>query len=420
MNMHLKANAIADACRAAQGRFRRLLVSIPAAACMAAAPASAPADIAPPSPSDNKAGLQTPIGTSIDLLGATKAFLAEFPRMAANGTPKQDISIPDLQRLLASSGRTLPDDVRDAAKFFIASPIARDFVRAGSGVRGPGGFMTKARLEGALKTLSSDHLETALLDAAAKPGKGSDAAYAAVLRDPGVPADIRGKIIEGLPDARLLEIVGQPNMLGGASDKAVETGAFLGLVRMSWLGAAEAEVLARYHVGLTLDRGPQDKKFSFWDGKALHVSEIMANTGNKPGYISEVLAHEGGHAIFQLSGLQAKLAHDAASAHLTPHIDGIMNEGFAGVFGTRAHVALFGRNTPNVKRHLLLVNDVGDSLANDNTFYAKYYHVDTAAARMQVSTINTLLDKDFVPFFQQNFNLLDDPYLTQGLAPQNQ
>ena len=113
------------------------------------------------------------------------------------------------------------------------------------------------------------------------------------------------------------------------------------------------------------------------------------------------------------------MAKDIAAAKLTPNIENIINEAFAGALGNRAHVALFGLDNPTTNRHLTLANDVGDSLANDNTYYAKYYHVDTAAARAEIGQIHQVMANDMVPFLQSSMGLLGDPKLTLGLpSPQ--
>jgi hypothetical protein len=128
-----------------------------------------------------------------------------------------------------------------------------------------------------------------------------------------------------------------------------------------------------------------------------------------------VLAHEGGHAIFQESGLKAQTQRDVDSAHLTSGTLDIVNEGFAGVFGNRAHVALFGYGDRNIDCHLMLLSDVNGNLASDNTYYAKRYHVNTAKARAQIEDIKRVLRKDFIPYFARNFGLLGDPNLAVEL-----
>ena len=64
--------------------------------------------------------------------------------------------------------------------------------------------------------------------------------------------------------------------------------------------------------------------------------ELGSRENLEPGCVWELLAHEGGHAIFQLSGLMTRTANDVAADRLTPHIDDIINEAFAGAFGNRA------------------------------------------------------------------------------------
>ena len=360
-------------------------------------------------PTPNQAAAPQSIGTTTNLQDAAQTLAADFASVAGSATPGSPaagaITVADL---LQAAGAE-PSGLRDAAMFFLESPV--DFQLAG-----PAGAITASGLQGLIQTEASGQLQQALVGLAERYGADTatqDRAYADLLRDPGVPNPTRAAILGTLPDARLSDIVGHPVTTGSTQDVADETGAFLGLAKTSWLGAAEAETLARYKVTFSMDRGAQDKDYSYWDGSKVHISEKMVNTA-QPGYISEVLAHEGGHAIFQLSGLEAKMAKDVAS--LTPNIEGIINEGFAGVFGNRAHVALFGPGDPTADRHLAIANDVGDSLVNDNTYYAKYYHVDTAAARAEIGSIHQVMSNDLVPFLN-GIGLGGDPNLAAGLPP---
>ena len=138
-------------------------------------------------------------------------------------------------------------------------------------------------------------------------------------------------------------------------------------------------------------------------------------TGGKPGYVAELLAHEGGHAIFDASGLKKRVFQHCDDAHVTAGADNIVNEGFAGVFGNRGHVALFGLGDRGMDDHLVMINDVTGSLANDKTFYASRYHVNTAVARTQIDTIKQIMSRELVPYLQEKFALLGDPQLTLGL-----
>ncbi len=392
------------------------VVTGPAGAAVGDSQTSEPA-ARKPSPSPQS------IGTTTNLQQAAQALIAGFVSVAGRATPggpaRNKITIDDLKQVAKISDPSFPSGLRDAAVFFLTSPIDRQLANG----TGHADAMTKSGLEGVIKTESDGQLQQALLKLTEYGGTSTaseNLSYATLLRDPGVPTETRNAIVGAISDARLTDIVGHPNTLGAAKDVADETNAFLGLAKTSWLGAAEAETLARYKISFSMDRGAQDKGYSSWDGLSdtMHISEKMVNAG-KPGYISEVLAHEGGHAIFQVSGLEAKMAKDIAAAKLTPHIEGIINEAFAGAFGNRAHIAMFGFGDPNIVRHSVMATDLGDSLANDNTFYAKYYHVDTAAARAEIGSIHQVMANDLLPYLQNDLGLLGDPKLALGLpSPQ--
>jgi hypothetical protein len=364
------------------------------------------------------------VGTSTDLTIATRVLLSNFALASDGGAAGEKstrgIDVTSLSHISADRDGRFPVGLRVAARFFLSSSVDRFFVSFASGRQQPDGVMTSAGLDATLSILSAGQFESKLQDMIDQYGRRSgiqsEVLDAALLRDPGVPIDVRNNVVRRLSDAQVLRIIGRPDVEGSARDTADETRAFIALARASWLGAAEAQALVRYKVPFRMDRGTADKGFSFWDGQAMHLSEKMTTSG-APGYLSEVLAHEGGHAIFQESGLRDKTYRDADAARLTPGVANIINEGFAGVFGNRAHVALFGHNDRNADRHLIMLNDVSDSLASNSTFYANYYHVDTAAARAQINDIKRLMSKDLVPFLQRNFNLLGDPQLSVGLAP---
>jgi len=362
------------------------------------------------------AAARATIGTSTDLRSATEALLTGFSRIAGGGASldaaRQAISVSDLWLAAQDRRSTYPKHLQDAAKLYLVSPVVRRFVSSHGGKEKPDGAMTKPALERMLALLSAGQFAHALLD-----GISGNDGYAAVLRDPGIPNETRDGLVRRLSDTQLLKIIGHPNVQGNAQDKAEETAAFLALAKVSWLGAAEAETLARYQVPFTIDRGSQDTGASFWNGQAMHLSERMVK-GGAPNYMSEVLAHEGGHALYHKSGLKDKTFKDATDAKLVNGIDNIINEGFAGVFGNRAHVALFGHDNPDIDRHLVLLNDVSGNIASDSTAYAKYYHIgNTAAARMQIEDIKRIMSKDLLPYLQRDFNLLGDPQLAFGLLP---
>jgi hypothetical protein len=405
---------------------RCLLISLSGILSVTATPGRASMEVTHPPYSYTPSALPVSVGTSIDMANATRVLLSNFTQLANGGAPHDApapvVTIADLTRVADERDGTFSGELRVAARFFLSSPVDRFFVSLNSGREKPDGSMTRAGLESTLRTLSAGQYEPALLDMIdryeKRSGIRSTVFYEALLRDPGVPVDVRNRIIHRFSDEQLLQIIGRPNVQGDTRDQAEETSVFMALARVSWLGAAEAEVLVRYKIPFRMDRGPSDKNISFWNGQDIHLSEKMAN-GGAPGYLSEVLAHEGGHAIFQKSGLQDKTYRDADAARLTPRMGNIINEGFAGVFGMRAHIALFGHNDRAADRHLVLLNDVGDSIVNDSTFYAKYYHVDTAAARAQIEAIKHVIGVDLVPFLERNFNLPGDPQLSLGLAPIN-
>lgn len=358
-----------------------------------------------------------PVGTSIDLPHAIKAILSHLSETSADGVSDPFISASDLRRIARGSDPNLSKELKDAAVFFLSSPVDRDFVDSGDGGRSADGLIYKSDLDQALRTISQGHYESVLMAISAANVKRDSIGkleYATVLRDPGVPVDIRNKILRKLSNAQLAQIIGLPDLQGDVTDRTDEANAFLALARASWLGAAEAEILSYYRVPFTMDRAAQDQGYSFWNDQAMHISEKMTKSG-APGYISEVLAHEGGHAIFAKSGLKTRVFKDMDKNHLTPGIANIANEAFAGVFGNRAHVALFGYNDQNIDRHLSLINDVTDNIASDSTYYAKRYHVNTAAARAQILNIAQVIDQDMVPYLQNTFNLLGDPLLIRGL-----
>jgi hypothetical protein len=406
--------------RVVQAFVKHMRVVLPVLTCAVALSAwgatdnnRSPADI--PSPSSAS------FGSSTDLPHAVQTLLDNFSQVSGHDAPNATVNMSDLRRAAISHDPQMTKSLHDAVIFLIASPVDRNFlsVAAGTGKRSVDDFITKQDLRGALATITGGNYETILLDTAAgnagRDGIIGNVDYAAALRDPGVPVDLRNNIIHRLSNVQLLQIVGRPNAQGDGRDVADEINSFLGLARLSWLGAAEAEALAYYKVPFRMDRGAQnDKGFSFWDSQSMHISEKMSKVGAQ-GYMSEVLAHEGGHAIFQMSGLKDKVFKDVDNAHLTPHIGDIINEAFAGAFGNRAHIALFGHNDKNIDRHLALINDVGDSITSNSTYYANRYHVDTAAARSQIAGIKQVMDRDLVPYLQINFHLLGDSQLTLGL-----
>jgi len=129
-----------------------------------------------------------------------------------------------------------------------------------------------------------------------------------------------------------------------------------------------------------------------------------------------VFAHESGHAIFGLSGLSKTVNADIARHHLTAGMGPIINEAVAGIMQNRAHVAAegYGANKDS-DANLVLAHDIEKNIVNDQTFYAKYYHVDTATARNQMRDVKKVLAEAVVPYFQNTFGLWGNPQLTLTL-----
>lgn len=359
---------------------------------------------------------QVHVGTSVDLRNATATLLAGFSQLAdTNNKDRRDVealSLSDLQRAATSNDPRISGNLRQASIFFLASPLSRRLlsIKEGSEERRVQSIV-RADVQNLLNIISERKLDENVLDVARNRASGA-IAFNVLLRDPGIPTDARNHLLQEFSDDQLLTIVGRPVLIGDSKDVAEETHAFLGLARLSWLGAAESEALAHYNIPFMIDRGSKDKGFSYWEGQHMHISEKMAEHG-APGYVSEVLAHEGGHALFMRSGLQDKVYSDAAAAHLANGVTQIMNESFAGVFGNRAHIALFGYKDKNQDANLSMLHDVFGSLVNDQTFYAKWYHVNTAAARAQTPQIEGIMKADLFPYLQSHFSLMGDPDLTK-------
>jgi len=354
------------------------------------------------------------VGTLIDLHRAAQTLAEGFASVA--GQEHDLITRADLERVARGRDTRLPEELLVAARFFLVSPVSRALAGEG-GQHAASHGMTRAGLQ-AVRAINSNTLDQDLQRLVANTGADGQAhnpSWALVLRDPGVPAPVRAQLLAALPDSRLTQLFGRPNTQGDSRDTADELLAFAGLIRVSWLGAQEAQALAHYRIPLVMDRGAQDRDVSYWNGQNIHLSEQMITRG-KPGYLAELLAHEGGHAIFEAAGLKARVYGDLERAGVTAGTGQIVNEGFAGVFGNRAHVALFGLGDRRIDRHLLLVNDVDDSLASDASHYARLYHVNTAAARARIAVIHQIMATDLLPYLQETFALLGDPQLTLGLG----
>ena len=353
------------------------------------------------------------VGTSTNLNAASQKLWQQFDKVA--GVKRGHITLEDLR----SMSQSQDFDSREAAKFFIVSPIDRELAGNRSG-------LTKARLRRCAEATKQAALYHALLqqhDPAHDPTRKNVASfYALFLRDPGVSEEIRSTVVRGLTDDQILQIIGHPNTLGSARDVSDETAAFLYLAKLSWLGAAEDEAIAFYQVPFTMLRGAQDHSASFWEGHAVHLSEKMLTGGT--GQVNDatlashigIFAHESGHAIFSLSGLSKALNEEMAHQNFTHGLDSIINEAVAGIFQNRSHVAVqgYGHNKDS-DANLVLAHDVAKNIVNDQTFYAKYYHVNTAVARAQFPQVKQVLANVVVPYFETRFGLLGDPQLTSTL-----
>lgn len=359
----------------------------------------------------------------MDLPEATRILLENYDQVAGKHSfdiffgAGHKISRNDLQMIADSKDPAVSQELRDAAKFVLGSPVSRNFLDVGAGKGSVDGVISKEDLQSALTTMQSGPYSYRLLDTAAgkgsRDGTVSKEDMAAALKDPSFPKAERDALLKNLSDEQLLEIIGKPQTKGSAADQARELKAFIQLARISPLGAAEAQKLADYKVPFTIDKGADDQGFSFWNGSEIHLSEKMI--GGDPRYMTEVLAHEGGHAIFAKSGLEAKVQAEEAAGKIPKGMSGIINESFAGAFGNRAHIAIFGHDNPDSERHLALADDVGDSIANDKTFYANYYKVNTKDARAHIADIHRVMREDLVPYLQ-DIGLLGDNDLTRGLA----
>lgn len=347
------------------------------------------------------------VGTATNIRSAMQTLLEQFDQAAAG---KSVITLHDLERVARIRDNDASTPIEDAARFFLVSPLSRLLASANGRDEFSRGSLKKA--------LDGDTFRRIR-----QMGAGGDRkSLGMVLRDPGVPAGIRAAIVARLSDQQMLTQVGPINAQGSPQDKADETTAFLFLARLSWLGYAEAEAISQYKVPYTMTRGADDHSSSYWDNKSVKLSDKMLSGGT--GIVNAaalaqhigVFAHESGHAIFHFSGLQDRLNADCKALNLTPGVNSIINEAVAGVMQGRAHVAIQGYDK-NRDLNLVIAHDVEKNLVDDQTFYARYYHVNTVVARAQMPQIRQLLANDIVPFFQQRFSLLGDPQLAQTLPP---
>jgi hypothetical protein len=357
-------------------------------------------------PAITRASLTQPVGTSISLPVATQVLLNNFNQLCeqpggAQPAPqpvRKGIGLLDLRRIRETPA--LSADVRNAATFFLMSPLGKRL--AGSQEARNFDFSISARsLEEAVALEAGGHLREAVLQlSAAFPDKKNF--YSLLLRDSGIPIDVRHNIINALGDDQLTEILGRPiSVDGGARDIPVETAALLRLVRVSWLGAVEATVLIQLKVPFAIDRGPADRGTLSWNGQSLHISEIMLARGEAADFV-ERSAREGGRAVFDRSGLRMRVLADIQQAGLTAPVVDLLSETFAGAFANRARLAMSGPTDAVVDRHLVMANDLNDRV------YA-------AAAQAQLPYIQQIMSKDLVPYLQVWFGLLGDPDLARSL-----
>ena len=346
------------------------------------------------------------VGTTITIKIAVQTLLENFDVLSTRG--KRELTSDDLKRLAQIDDNGPGSPVRDAARLFLVSPLCRSLVTGGQQ-----GNITKATLKRAAAGDLSDQI--------AKMAAGRERrVLGMLLRDPGLPAPMRWTIVDRLSDREMLELVGPINAQGSPEDKADETTAFLYLARLSWLGYAEASAISKYSVPYTVLRGADDHSASYWDGKQVRLSENMISGGT--GVVNAehlklhigIFAHESGHAIAHFSGLTERVDADAKAAGLTHGLNSVIGEAIAGVFQGRAHVAATGYDKKK-EVNLVISHDVEGNIDSDQSHYAKYYHVDTAAARAQMPQVRQLLADEVVPFFQEQFGLLDDPQLAQRL-----
>lgn len=364
--------------------------------------------------------MQTPeaesVGTSTNLEAASKILLLHFDQMSRRG---DRLSLEDLRSDLTTQTIHGDEKTQDATRFFIASPIAR--ILAGET---EAGGLTRSGLASAAQRATDPRLDEQLVSLGDRGRQDPERFYSLVLRDPGIPNSVRARIIVRLGDDRLLRAIGRPIVAGTEQDKRDVTTAFLYLARLSWLGAAEAEAIVTYKVPYTMLRGDKDHSASYWNNHAVQISEKMISGGS--GVVNDqalaahigVFAHESGHGIFSLSGLQKIFNADLVAHHITHGMDGIVNEAVAGVFQNRAHVAALGYGTnEDSDSNLAIIHDVEKNIAAPNTMYALYYHVDVNAAQAQLPVVRQIIADDLIPFFQNKFGLLGDPQLTSTLPP---
>ncbi len=352
------------------------------------------------------------VSTTTNLPAAATVLLQNSDQLASG---RERLRMADLRKQIGHGNREL----ETAARFFLASPIDQRLAGESAG-------LIKTRLAFCENLTTEQSFEIAvrhmghLVDSLADESNRSF--YAAVLRDPGVPGEVHATLIKRLTDNQLVDVVGYLNAQGDSRDKADETRAFLYLARLSWLGTAEAESLAFYKVPYVMVRGAQDHSASYWNGHQVILSEKMLTGGTgtvtPEGLASHIgtFAHESGHAIFALSGFAKQLSAASTAARLTPGLGSIINEAVAGVMQNRAHVAAKGYGADkDSDANLVLAHEVMKNIVNDETSYANYYHVNTAAARSQMPQVREVLAEVVVPFFQTRFGLLGDPQLAQTL-----
>lgn len=378
-----------------------------------------------PGPVDNGKPPFDPDQPPLTLKDATRILLAHYSDVAGKSWIDNllgahgKITVFDLQRIANSTDPSVPQDLKQAARLLLESPVGRHFLDVGAGKGSVDGVISRQDLEAALRSEDSPLFAYLLLDTAAgiggRDGVVSDKDLAAALKDPGVPPEIRKQIVAQLSDQQLLRIIGQPTLDPSLSpaDRRKVLATFVALARVSPLGASEAEQLVAYHTQLGVHDG---------HGESDTINNtIKLDHGvlyGDPKYAVETLAHEGGHAIFDKSGLQAKVEAMEKSGALPPGMSGIINEAFAGAYGNRVHLTEYGVRPGNAGdqaalKHLSLLADVMDNISSNAGFYAKHYGLDTAKARQHIGDIKDAL-RLLAPYLQSHFPI-GDGQLAAGL-----
>jgi hypothetical protein len=110
------------------------------------------------------------IGTTTDLLEAAQTLMADFATVANRSLPGESreasIAVEDLRRIVQSSDPGIPDGLRDAARFFLASPISRQLAGGDQRKRQSDAGLTMTGLDEAIKIAARGQLGQALTELA--------------------------------------------------------------------------------------------------------------------------------------------------------------------------------------------------------------------------------------------------------------